>query len=128
MPLAGDEEAVGALGAQSAYPPLREGVRPRALRRGLDDLDVVAGEDGVESGGELGIAIADEEPEAPGPLAQVHQQIPGELPYPHAGRIRGDAENVDGPGLDLHDEEDVEAPEEDGVHVQEVAGKQRVSL
>ncbi|MFI9366834.1 hypothetical protein ACIG5E_38200 [Kitasatospora sp. NPDC053057] len=40
----------------------------------------------------------------------------------------GDAEDVDAPGLDLHDEEDVEALEEDGVHVQEVAGEKRVGL
>ncbi|MCQ4045115.1 GNAT family N-acetyltransferase [Streptantibioticus rubrisoli] len=52
----------------------------------------------------------------------------GELCYPLAGRIRGDAENVDAPGGDLHDEEDVEAPQKDGVHVQEVASEQRVGL
>jgi hypothetical protein len=92
---AGDEEAVCAFAAYGAYPPLREGVRPWALRRRRDDLDVVAGEDGVEGGGELGIAITDEEPETPGPLAQVRQQITGELRHPFAGRMCGDAEHVD---------------------------------
>ncbi len=36
-------------------------------------------------------SIVDEEPESPAPVAQVHQQIPVELRYLLAGRIRGDA-------------------------------------
>jgi hypothetical protein len=37
--------------------------------------------------------------------------------------VGGDAEDVHGPGLDLHHEQDVQAPEDDGVDVQEVAGQ-----
>ncbi|MFS7880361.1 hypothetical protein ACEYXF_44535, partial [Streptomyces asiaticus] len=40
----------------------------------------------------------------------------------------GGAQNVDVPSLDLHDEEDVETPEEDGVHVHEIASQKRVGL
>lgn len=128
VPFASDEKSVGAFGAGGAYPPLREGVRPRALRRRRDDLGVVAGEDGVEGGSELGIAIPDEEPEATGSFSQIHQQIPGELRHPLAARMGGDAEEVDAPGLDLHDEEDVQPLEEDGVHVHEAAGQEGVGL
>ncbi|GAA0682314.1 hypothetical protein GCM10010193_40060 [Kitasatospora atroaurantiaca] len=39
-----------------------------------------------------------------------------------------DIEDVDAPDLDLHDEEDVQALEEDSVHVHDVAGEKRVSL
>jgi len=40
-------------------------VRARRLRWCRDDLDVDGGEDGVEGGGELGVAVADEELESP---------------------------------------------------------------
>jgi hypothetical protein len=43
-----------------------------------DDLDAAAGEDGVEGRGELGVAIADEEPESPAGF------VPGEV----AGQLR----------------------------------------
>jgi hypothetical protein len=35
--------------------------------------------------------------------------------------VSGDAENVHAPGVDLHHEQDVQAPEEHGVGVQEIA-------
>ena len=59
---------------------------------------------------------------------EVHEQVAGELGDPCAGRVGGDAQDVNAPGGDLHDEEDVEAFEEDGVHVHEVAGQKRVGL
>ncbi|MGW7621995.1 hypothetical protein ACWGLG_40415 [Streptomyces antimycoticus] len=40
----------------------------------------------------------------------------------------GDAQGMDTPGGDLHDEEDIETLEEDGVQVHEVAGEQRAGL
>jgi hypothetical protein len=51
------------------------------------------------------------------------RQVAGLLDGPGAGRVGGDAEDVHGPGLDLHHEQDVQAPEDDGVDVQEVAGQ-----
>jgi hypothetical protein len=56
-----------------------------------------------------------------GRLAEVHEQVAGLLGRPWPGWVGGDAEDMYGPGLDLHREEDVQAPEEDGVCVQEVA-------
>ncbi|WP_432045454.1 hypothetical protein [Streptomyces asiaticus] len=44
------------------------------------------------------------------------------------GGACGDAQDMDAPGGNLHDEEDVETLEEDGLHVHEVAGEQRVGL
>jgi len=56
-----------------------------------------------------------------GALAEVHEQVAGLLSGPGAGGAGGDARDVHPPGLDLHQEEDVQAFEEHGVSVQEVA-------
>ncbi|MEU5106179.1 hypothetical protein AB0H07_28575 [Streptomyces sp. NPDC021354] len=82
----------------------------------------------VERGGELAVTIPDEEPEAPSPVAEVHEQIAGELSDPCARRVGGDAQDVNAPGGSLHDEEDVETFEEDGLHVHKIAGQKRVGL
>nr|WP_250846428.1 hypothetical protein [Streptomyces violaceusniger] len=124
----GDEEPVGAFGAGCAYPSFGKRVGPGALRRSWDDGCAVAGEDGVERGGELAVPVTDEEPGAPGPIPEVHEQVAGELGDPRAGRVGGDAQDVDAPGGDLHDEEDMETSEEDARHVREVADEQRVGL
>ncbi|MBB4786896.1 hypothetical protein BJY27_007857 [Streptomyces rapamycinicus] len=124
----GDEESVGALGPGGAYPSFRVGVGPRALWRSRDDGCAVAGEDGVECGGELAVPVPDEEPEAPRSVVEVHEQVAGELGDPCAGRVAGDAQNMDAQGGDLYDEEDIETPEEDGLHMHEVTGEQRVGL
>ncbi|WP_413106208.1 hypothetical protein [Streptomyces sp. Inha503] len=128
MPFTGDQESVGALGTDCAYPSFGERVGPWALRRSRDDGCAVAGEDGVEGGGELAVPVPDEEPEASGPVAEVHEQVAGELRDPPAGRAGGDAQDMDTPGGDLHNEEDVKTLEEDGVHVHEIASEQCVSL
>jgi hypothetical protein len=42
--------------------------------------------------------------------------------------VRGDAQDVDGPGLDFHHEQDVKALEEDGIDVQECAARRLLIL
>ena len=56
-----------------------------------------------------------------GALAEVHEQVAGLLSGPRPGGVGGDAQDVHPPGLDLHHEQDVQALEEHGVNVQEVA-------
>jgi hypothetical protein len=46
---------------------------PRCAHRRLDDLDVDGGEHGVEGGGEFAVAVADQKPEAPVGVVEVHQ-------------------------------------------------------
>src|SRR5438067_164922 len=58
-----DEHPVGALGPYGPYPAFGITVRPGRPRRGLHDPDALAREDGIERAGELGVAVADEEPE-----------------------------------------------------------------
>ncbi|WP_413106184.1 hypothetical protein [Streptomyces sp. Inha503] len=125
---AGGEEAIGAFCAGCAYPSFGERVGPRALRRSRYDGCAVAREDGVERGGELAVPVPDEEPEAPSPLLEIHAQVAGELGDPSTGRVGCDTQDMDAPGSDLHDEEDIETSEEDGLYVHEVSGEQRVGL
>jgi hypothetical protein len=72
----GDQHVVEAFAAQRADEALGDRVRPRRLDWGADDGNVGAGEHGVE-GGELGIAVADQEPELLGVVAKVDQQVAG---------------------------------------------------
>ena len=75
----GDQEVVEAFPAQGADEALGDGVRPRCADRGSDDPDAGAGEDGVEGGGELGVPVADQEPEPVGVVAEVDEQVAGLL-------------------------------------------------
>ena len=45
--------------------------------RRLDDRDVDRGEDGVEGGGELRVAVADQEPDASAGILEIHDQVAG---------------------------------------------------
>jgi hypothetical protein len=58
-----DQETVEEFAADRPDEALGDRVRPRRAHRCLDDPDVDGGEDGVEGDGELGVAVADEEPE-----------------------------------------------------------------
>jgi hypothetical protein len=59
----------------------------------------------------------------PGPLAEIHQQIPGLLRGPLPRRMRGDAQDVHRTGLDLQHDQHVQALQQHRVHVQEITGK-----
>ena len=61
-------------------------------------------------------------------IAEVHEQVAGLLGGPGRGGVSGDAQDVHGAGLDLHHEQDIDAAEEDGINVQEVAGQDPGSL
>jgi hypothetical protein len=93
-------------------PPTRRGAvcnprfRPRRPDRRLDHPRAVPGEDVVECGGELAVPIANEEPELPGSLTEVHHEVTGLLGGPGPGRMSRHAHDMDGPGLDLHHEQD----------------------
>jgi hypothetical protein len=91
------------------------------LGSGLADLGAVAGEHGVDGPGEPGIAGPDQEAERVGAVLELQEEIAGLLGDPLARGICGNAEGVDNSGTDLHDEEDVPAPEGDrAVRVEEV--------
>jgi hypothetical protein len=77
----------------------------------------------VERGRELAVPVADQEFELACVLVKVHEKVPGLLDGPDPGRMRSDAQDVHGPGLDLHHEQHRQALEEDRVYVHEVIGK-----
>ena len=62
-------------------------------RTGLDDPDVDRGEDGVEGGGELGVAVTDEQPEALTGIVEVYEQVAGLLGEPLLGGVGRDAQD-----------------------------------
>ena len=107
MPLTEDQDVIEALAAKRAHEPLRECVRLRRPDRRPDHPRAVTGEDVVLRGGELAVPVTDEEPEPPGPPAEVHQEVAGLLGSPGSGRMGGDAQDVHGAGLDLHHEQDI---------------------
>jgi hypothetical protein len=111
--------------------PTKRSAIALALRRPhwcLDDADADRGEDGVERGGEFGVAVPDQEPElAPG-VVEAHDQVAGLLGQPGAGGVGGDAEDVHAAGGVLDDEERVQPPQGDGLNMEQVAGQDRVRL
>jgi hypothetical protein len=124
----GDEDVVEAFSAQGADPALRDRVRPESLRWRLDDADSVSVEDVVEGSGELGVAIADQEPELLGAVGEVHQQVANLLGHPIAAGMGGDPGDVHAAGGVLDDDQEVEPAEDDGVDVGEVDGEDGMGL
>src|SRR4026209_408291 len=73
VPFTEDQDAVGEFGSGGQDEAFGEAVRPRASRRDLTGVDPGAGQDGVERGGEVAGAVADEEAEHVGAVVEVHQ-------------------------------------------------------
>ena len=79
MPFAEDQHPVGDLGPGGADEPFGGSVRARTAGRDLRCCDTGAGQDRVEGVGELPGAVADQEPEVGGAVAEVQQKVPGLL-------------------------------------------------
>ena len=94
----------------------------------LDHVDALGAEDGVEGVGELGVPVADEEAERGGPVAQVREQVAGGLGGLGCGGVGGHPVQVHCASLDLHDGQDVEPAQSDGVEGEEVGGQQTCGL
>ena len=119
--LSEDQQVVETFAAQRACEPFRECVRPRGSGRGFDHSRPVPGEDLVECCCELAVPVAEQELEPASSLAEAQEQVTGLLGRPRARGMGGHAQDVPSPGLDLHHEQDVHAPQQDGIHVQEIA-------
>jgi len=114
--------------ADGADPALSERVGPGRANGSPDGLDADGGEHGVEAGGELGVAVAYEEPEAPTGLLELGAEVAGDLGDPGAPGVGGDAEQVHDAPFDLDHEKHVVATEEDGVDGEEVGGHDALGL
>jgi hypothetical protein len=115
-----DQEPVEAFGPDRADEALGGRVRLRRSHRRLDDLDALAGEDGVEVTAELAVAVADQEAklswsllERPGDLARL-------LADPSSGRVGGAAGEVDAPATQLDEQEHVQPSQRDRLDGEEV--------
>jgi len=119
--LAEDQHPVGDLGPHGQHEALGEAVRSRTPRRDLDHLNSCVGYDRIEVGRELSGAVADEEPESGGMVAEVHDEVAGLLGGPGSVGMCGHAQHVQVAVADLEGEQDVEASQrERAVDVEEV--------
>ena len=77
-----DQDAVSEFGSGGADEAFGVAVGSGTSWWDLHGLDAGAGENGVERGGELAGAVADEEPEDGSAVVEVHQQVAGLLGGP----------------------------------------------
>ena len=73
-------------------------------------------------------AIADQEPDGGGPLAEVHDKVACMLRDPRTGRMTCNAQDVHASGVDFDHEEHIQPSQQDGVDVEEVASQQPTRL
>ena len=116
--LADDQHAVEELSAQGADKALADRIHARRLDSGAQDPGAGGLEDGVERGGEVRSAVADQELNVREPLAEAEGEVAGLLHGPLARRARGDPADVHPAGAMLDEHQDIQSPEEHGVHVQ----------
>ncbi len=102
-----DEEPVQALSPDGADEPLGDSVRSRRADGRLDDPHPFPGEDGVEGGGELGVAVADEELGGRRPLSEIEAEVACLLGYPARDGVGRDPGKVDDTGVHLDEEQHV---------------------
>jgi len=112
------ERAVCEFAAHGADPTFRVCVRDGDAYRRADDRRALGAEHVVERRDELAAVIADQESN----LARVaHREVAGGLSRPIAGRVAGDAGEMDATGIELDEEQDVVTLQEDGVDMEEIA-------
>jgi hypothetical protein len=128
VPLARDQHPVQALAPGAGYPPLRDRVRPWRPDRGPDDPHADRSEHRVERSGELGVPVTDQELEAVSAALEVHQEVAGLLGHPLTRGVGGDPDQVHAPGAVLDEKQDVQAPQEHGIDVEEIRGEDRLGL
>ena len=126
--LAGDEQVVEALRARRADPALGVGVRVRRAVGRAHDLDPLGREHRVEGRRELGVAIVDEEAGRRARLLQRPGEVARLLGDPGGGRVGGAAGEMDPPGADLEEEQDVQGLEEERLDGEEVAGQHGIAV
>ena len=88
------EHSVQTFTPDSAHEALSEGVGTGSPNRGSDGPDAIGGEDLVESGCELGVAIANQEPDRSCTLGEFIGQVPGLLDDPCSSGMSGNSGHV----------------------------------
>src|SRR5215470_17425432 len=101
-----DEQVIEHLSPAGADEPFADRVRPRGREGQLHDFDAFRTEDLIEADGELAVAVAEQELGLEGTFLKPPGQVPSLLGYPLAGRVGGDAGEVDLAAGNLDEEED----------------------
>lgn len=94
--------------ANAAHEPFRDRVRPGSADRGRDDVGSYRREHGIEGRDELGVAVADQEPDPGARRFQVGHQVAGRLGQPLPGGMGCDAEDPYPAGGVLDGEEHIQ--------------------
>jgi hypothetical protein len=84
------EQVIEAVFSDRAHPSFGVGIRSWRSDRSPDGLGADRGEDVVEAGGELGVAVTDEEPHSSPGVLEVTSEVAGDLGDPHVVGIGGD--------------------------------------
>jgi hypothetical protein len=95
---------------------------------GEDRFDADRGEDFVEAGGELRVAVAYEEPHPSSCIFELGTEVAGNLGDPGSVWVGGDAGEMDDASFELDLKQHVVVPEEDGVDGEEVGGHDALGL
>jgi hypothetical protein len=120
MSSAGDEDAASALAPRTGGPAVADRIRARRPAGVVMIRMPVAVKTASNASVYLASPVSDQELQAFGPLAEVHERVPGLLCRPCGGRVGGDAGQVDAARVVLDDEQHVETAEKDSVDVEEV--------
>jgi len=126
--LVGDQDAVEQFAADAGDEAFGDRVGLWRPHRRLGGPHVEGGEHCIERGGVFGVAVADQEPEAPAGVVEVREQVAGLLGQPGSGGVRGDTEDVHPAGVVFDGEERLQPAQGDGVEVEQVAGQDRLGL
>jgi hypothetical protein len=115
-----DEDPVEAFSADGGDEAFGVGVGLGSANRGADHREPLGAEHLVERGGELRVAVADQEPAGREPLTKCQREVAGLLGDSGSGRVGRDAGEVDATGVEFNEEQDVETSQEDGLDAEEV--------
>ncbi len=116
-----DQHPIETFPTDRANETFGEGIRPWGSDWRADDPDALGAEDFVEADGELGVAIANQEPDRSSPLSEHHGQVAGLLDDPCSSRVGRDSVHVDPSRIKLDEEKHVEATKQHRVDGEEVA-------
>ena len=84
-------------------------VHPRNADTAEDELGARIGENGIEQGGKVPVAVADQEPHGVARVVEVHDEVLRGLGDPGRGRMRGGAQDADTAAAVFNDRQHVQA-------------------
>src|ERR1039458_9898791 len=119
---------VEALFPYGPYPALRDRVHPGRSHRDAEGLDADRGEHRVKTDGELGVPVADKEPETLAGVIEVGSEVTCDLGHPWAVWVGSGTKDVGDASLQLDHEQDVVPAEQHGVDMEEVGGDDALGL